>query len=150
MNLQKVSSAVAEHLAESDSDQFQVESAKDLRRLAVRRVLWGMALMFAGIAVSIIGKKLIHDEQVGVVGALISIVGMFLTGYFSLSAFSNLTLTERRSAREAKSYEAKTTAQLPPERLADVPFSIAERTTDLLASTADQSAERKRSDELKV
>src|SRR5262249_7093931 len=99
MNLQKVSPAVAEHLAESDSDQIQIQSANDLRRPALRRVLLGMTLMFVGVAVSVIGKMFIHDEQTRGVGALISIAGMFLTGYFSLSAMYQLTLAGRRKGR---------------------------------------------------
>jgi hypothetical protein len=153
---------VAEHWGESDSGQFQTESAKDFRRPVLRRVFWGMTLMFSGIALSIIGKSFAHDGQLTGVGALISIVGMFLTGYFSFSALYKLTPTERRSPRAVKSYDAKTTAQLPPEKLAekleekleeklaDVPPSIAERTTGLLESAAPQPAGLNQSDELKV
>jgi hypothetical protein len=38
MNLQKVAPALAEHLAEFGTGQSGIESAKDLRPLAVRRV----------------------------------------------------------------------------------------------------------------
>jgi hypothetical protein len=151
MNLQKVSSAVAEHWGESDPDQSQLESAKNLRRVAVRKVFWGMALMFSGIALAILGKSFTHDEQLSGAGALISIMGMFLTGYFSFSASYKIAPAERRSPRAAKSYEAKTTAQLPLEKLADAPPSIAERTTGLLEErAAPQAAGLNQRDELKV
>jgi len=154
MNLLKVSTAVAEHHGKSGSGEFQIEPAKDFRRQAMRRVFWAMALMFAGIVVSVAGENFIHDEQVKGVGALTAIAGLFLTGYFFLSAAYKLTLPGRRSPSEVKPYEAKTTSQLPQEKLADLPQSISEQTTGLLASAPIQStgqpAGRNRSDELKI
>jgi len=73
MNLQKVAPTLAEHLAEFGTGQSGIELAKDLRHLAVRRVIWGAAVMFAGIAVSIIGKMIIHNEEVSGAGALFSV-----------------------------------------------------------------------------
>jgi hypothetical protein len=147
MNLQKVAPALTEHLAEFGTGQSKTESAKDLRHLAMRRAIWGIAVMFAGVALAMIGKKFIHNEEVGGVGALISIIGMFLTAYFLLSAEYKPSSAERRLPPEAKLPGAKTTAQLPPERLADVTPSITERTTDLLESAAGQPVERKSSTE---
>ncbi|HKQ77982.1 MAG TPA: hypothetical protein VJ810_30070 [Blastocatellia bacterium] len=148
MNLQKVAPALAEHLAEFGTGQSVRESAEDLRHLAVRRVIWGGAVMFAGIALSIIGKMIIHNDEVGGAGALVSITGIFLIAYFLLSAVYKLASGGRRLPQEAKLPGAKTTAQLPPERLADVTPSITERTTDLLEGAASQPVERKRSNEL--
>jgi hypothetical protein len=147
MNLQKVAPAVAEHLAEFGTGKSEIESGKDIRHLAMRRAICGIAVMFAGIALAMIGKKFIHNEEVGGVGALISIIGMFLTAYFLLSAEYKPASAERRLPPEAKLSGAKTTAQLPPERLADVTPSITERTTDLLESAAGQPVERKSSTE---
>jgi hypothetical protein len=148
MNLQKVAQGLAEHLAEFGTGQSGIEPAKDLRHLAVRRVIWGAAVMFAGIAVSIIGKMIIHNEEVSGAGALFSVTGMFLTVYFLLSAVYKFASAGRRLPPEAKLSGAKTTAELPPERLADVTPSITERTTDLLQGAASQPAERKQSNEL--
>ena len=148
MNLQKVAPALAEHLAEFGTGQSVRESAEDLRHLAVRRVIWGGAVMFAGIAVSIIGKMIIHNDEVVGAGALVSIFGIFLTAYFLLSAIYKPVSSGRRLPPEAKLSGAKTTAQLPPERLAVITPSITERTTDLLEAAASQPIERKRSNEL--
>jgi hypothetical protein len=148
MNLQKVAPALAEHLAEFGTGQSKTESAKDLRHLAMRRVIWGVAALVAGIAVSIIGKMIIHNEEVSGAGALLSVIGMFLTAYFSLSDLNKPASAKHRLPPEAKLPGAKTTAQLPPERLADVTPSIIERTTDLLEGAASQPVERKRSNEL--
>jgi hypothetical protein len=143
MDLRKVSTVVAEHMAESASSEFQIEPVKDLRRQALRRVFWAMALIFAGIVVSVTGENFIHNEQVRGVGALTAIAGIFLTGYFSLFAMYNFKLTERRAPRGAKSYDAKTTSQLPQEEMAetlsDAPSSITEQTTGLLANASIQS-----------
>jgi hypothetical protein len=158
MNLLKVSTAVAEHLGSPDSGEFQIEPAKDLRRKALRRVFWAMALIFAGIVVSVTGENFIHDEQVRGVGALIAIAGIFLTGYFFLSASYKPTSPGRLASPGAKSYEAKTTSRLHQEelgeKLSDAPSSITEQTTGLLASPSIEStgrpAGRNRNDELKV
>jgi hypothetical protein len=106
--------------------------------------------MFAGIAVSIIGKMIIHNEEVTGAGALVSIIGIFLTAYCLLSAVYKFASAERRLPPEAKLSGAKTTAQLPPIRLADVTPGITERTTDLLEGAAGQPVERKRSNELEA
>src|SRR5262245_20481690 len=150
MNLQKVAPALAEHLAEFESGQSEIESVKELRHLAVRKVIWGAGVMFAGIAVSVIGNMIIHNEEVSGAGALVAITGMFLTVYFLLSALYKIASAERHLPPEAKLSGAKTTAQLPPINLADVTPGITERTTDLLVSAAGQPAERKRSNELSV
>ncbi len=148
MNLQKVAAALAEHLAEFGTGQSGIESAKNLRHQAVQRVMWGAAVMFAGIAVSIIGKMIIHNEEVSGAGALFSVTGMFLTFYFILSAVYKFASAERHLPPEGKLLGAKTTAQLASNRSADVTPSITERTTDLLESAAGQPVERKRSTEL--
>jgi zinc-ribbon domain len=150
MNLQKVTPVLIEHLAESGGVQPEIDVVKNIRRLAVRGVIWGATLMFAGIALAIVGKMIDQDQTVSGAGALTSITGMFLIVYFLLSAVYKLSLTERRMPREAKLSEAKTTAQLAPERLSALAPSIAERTTDLLANAAIQSTEGRRSDELRV
>ncbi len=147
MNLQKVAPALAEHLAEIVS--CQSESATDIRRLAVRRVMWGATLLFSGIAIGIVGELIAHDETVRGAGSLISIVGIFWIVYSALSAIYRLTFTERRLPGESKLSEAKTTDQLLPERLGQLtPSSIAERTTDLLGNAPYQPADGKRSDGL--
>ena len=54
---------------------------KGEKQRANRWVLWGVIIMFIGV----IGKKLIHEEIVTVVGILTSLAGMFLTVYPYLS-----------------------------------------------------------------
>jgi hypothetical protein len=91
---------------------------------------------------------IIHNEEVSGAGALLSVTGMFLTVYFLFSGMYKFASAERSLPPEAKLPGAKTTAQLSPDRLADVTPSITERTTDLLEGAASQPVERKRSNEL--
>src|SRR5450432_2026272 len=44
-------------------------------------LLWAFIIMFIGVAIGVIGKTLMHDEIVTVVGVLVSLAGMFLTVY---------------------------------------------------------------------
>ena len=46
---------------------------------------WGFIIMFIGVAIGIIGKMLMHQDLVTLVGVLVSLVGMFLTVYPYLS-----------------------------------------------------------------
>src|SRR5215510_9670865 len=116
MNLQKVYPALAEHLVESGIAPPITEMTSEIRRMAVRRVMWAAMLMFAGVGVAIVGKMITHDEQVSGSGALISVLGIFLIAYFMLSAAYKLTVTDRGVSGRSKLSEAKTTSQLQPER----------------------------------
>ena len=70
-------------------------------------MLWGFIIMFIGVAVGIIGKKLVHQELVTVVGAQPDILSQSQPGKY-----------------------------LPPERTIEYVPSITERTTNLLENSA--------------
>jgi hypothetical protein len=150
MNLQKVAPALIEHLAETGSDQLPMESSAATRRRMRRNALWGTAIMFTGIAYGIVGKIMIHVDMVSGAGALVAITGMFWLVYQLLSARFGLTPSARDLSQPGRAPEAKTTAQLTPERVMDIIPSVAERTTDLLANAPIQSVEGRHSDELRV
>jgi zinc-ribbon domain len=157
MNLGAVSTAVAEHHGESGPGEFQIEPANDVRPPSVWGVLLGFMVILAGVALSVIGKLFIHDAQIRGVGAMVSIIGMFLTAYCCMSAAFKFTAAGRRPSWGPKLYEAKTTSRLPQEtaaeKLADAPSSIADKTTGLLPGASiqptGQPAEHNRSGELK-
>ena len=107
-------------------------------------VPWGYLVIIIGVAICLIGKKIIHEEILTIVGVLLSFGGMLLTA-------------SRLPARR-QSYEPATTA--PPQvltpspaaeylprddRLGSLP-SITERTTDLLKNPAPTRT-RKKEDE---
>jgi hypothetical protein len=99
-------------------------------------MLWGFIIMFIGVALGVIGKMALHEEMVTVFGVLLSIAGMFLTVYPSLSP----TPRRRQNSVAAIVPEVQTSPppaqSLPPERNPDYVSSITERTTDLLKSPA--------------
>src|SRR5215204_1126121 len=40
-------------------------------------VLWAFIIMFIGAAIGVVGKKLLHEDIITVIGVLISLAGMF-------------------------------------------------------------------------
>ncbi len=102
-------------------------------------MLWAFIIMFVGVAVGVVGKMLMHDEIVTLVGVLVSLVGMFLTVYPYLSApRREKPETKLRSQPEvtlgARSPVVIATApqKALPDRPTEYTPSVTERTTDLL------------------
>lgn len=95
-------------------------------------MLWGFILMFIGVAIGVIGKKLLHEEIVTVIGILLSLLGMFLTAYPYLAPSPR-----RKPINGPRSQPIVLTPSQPPRRLAQgnnaeyLP-SVTEATTDLL------------------
>lgn len=102
---------------------------------ANRLMLWGFIIMFLGAAVGVIGKKLMHDEMVTVVGILVSLAGMFLTVYPHLSP-SRRPKDEEGSFSQTEIQTASPTKDLLQESATEYIPSITERTTDLLKKSA--------------
>src|SRR5262245_43552593 len=150
MNLQKVAPALIDHLAKPGPDQLSMETPAAIRRRARRNALWGMAIMFTGIAYGVVGKLMIHDDMVTGAGALVAVIGMFWLAFASLFAGWGPTPDARGLSQSVRTPDAKTTAQLTPERAPGIMPSVVERTTDLLADARIQSAKGRRSDELIV
>ena len=150
MNLQKVTPALIEHLAETGSDQSSAETPVEIRRRLRRRMLWGTAIMFIGIAYGIIGKMIIQNDKVIGAGALVTIIGMFWLVYQLLSASFGPATSTRDLSQMGKALDAKTTDQLMPESAQVIMPSVAERTTDLLVNAPGRSVECKNSGELRV
>jgi len=90
--------------------------------------------MLIGAAIGVVGKKLLHEDIITVVGVLISLLGMFLTVYPYLKP------ARRQKDVYLPSSQSKVPASSPAERLpqaTDIDYvpSITERTTDLLKSS---------------
>ena len=99
---------------------------------ANRYVLWGFVVMLAGASIGVIGKKLMHEDLVTVIGVLISFVGMFLTVYPYLSPARRTKVDSSRSQQSDVITQSQPAKTLPPERSTEYVPSITERTTDLL------------------
>jgi len=103
-------------------------------------MLWGFIIMFVGAAVGVVGKRLMHEDIVTVVGVLMSLAGMFLTVCPYLLPRRPKQITNPRSqTEELPAFQPP--KNLPKERDVDYVPSVTERTTNLLDSHQPHSAE---------
>ena len=94
-------------------------------------MLTGFITIFVGAAVGVIGKKLMHDDLVSVIGVLISLIGMFLMVFPHLSPPRRRIVDAGSSVTDQLS-ESRPVRTLPQESKTEYVPSITERTTDLL------------------
>jgi hypothetical protein len=135
--------AITQRLPEPPADR-ELQPAKISRPQATNSLLlWGMIVMFLGAATGVIGKMMMHDQMVTLVGVLASLVGMFLA---VLSALLPARTRDHYSLPSQPELEitSQQIKSLPEERPIEYVPSITERTTDLLKSSA---AKPKRRDE---
>jgi hypothetical protein len=113
-------------------------------------VLWGFIIMFIGAALGIVGKMLVHEDIITVVGVLTSLVGMFLVGYPYLSP----SRREEGDSSSSSQPEVLTPRQpakyLPQGSTIEYVPSVTERTTDLLKNSAAKRREQKEDADLET
>jgi hypothetical protein len=116
---------------------------------ANRLVLWGFIIMFVGAALGVVGKKLMHEDIVTVVGVLMSLVGMFLTVYpYLLPSRAKHDTSPHSQPDELPVFQPP--KSLPIERDIDYVPSITERTTNLLETRPAARPKQKESGELEA
>ena len=104
-------------------------------------VLSGFITMFVGVAVGVVGKMLLHQDIVTVVGVLVSLIGMFLTVYPYVSPprqkhiSGSSSETDLLAASQSKNY-------LPQGTNPAYTPSVTERTTDLLRDATAMTPSR--------
>jgi hypothetical protein len=110
-------------------------------------LLRGMILMFIGVAVGVTGKMLIHENIFTVVGVLLSVAGMFLVAYSSLSPSRPRSYNSIPSSKAEVLTQTQTARSLPQGSNTDYVPSITERTTDLLKTPAATTQSQKQDEE---
>ena len=135
-SLQTNTAPLVEHATVFDLERRPGNILKDETQPANRWMLWGFIIMFIGVAVGIIGKKLVHEDLVTVVGALVSIAGIFLTVYPYLSPSSRRKVDSSPSSQPDILSQSQPGKYLPPDRTIEYVPSITERTTNLLENSA--------------
>ena len=107
-----------------------------------RFFLWGFIIMFIGVAIGVIGKMLIHQDIVTVVGVLVSLLGMFLTVYPFLVPSPRQKPKLTAPAQPEGLREARPSQYLPQGNSSEYLPSITERTTGLLENAAPTRTEQ--------
>jgi hypothetical protein len=135
-SLQAITQRLGDATLPVRSDPAILSSRGDNNRLS-RLVLWGFIMMFVGAAVGVIGKKLLHQDIVTVVGILVSLAGMFLTAYPYLSPAPRRKIDSSQSSPTDGLNPSSARKDLPQgSNIEYTPGSITERTTDLLENSA--------------
>jgi zinc-ribbon domain len=130
MGLQMISQAVAKHLSTADSSGPPVErEASKLRRMST--LLWGMAAVFVGMALIVVGKQFPYYDWIGLIGVLVLLLGAFVATYGILSHLRQITSPSRNPHRPAEPPRADPTALASANPLEQIP-SVTEDTTRTL------------------
>lgn len=148
--LQMTTHPLAEPATASGLERSPAITYKDETQRANRLMLWGFIIMFVGAAIGVLGKKLMHDEAVTVVGVLISLGGMFLTVYPYLSPAPRPKYGSSPSSQPEALTQSQPTKKLPQASAIEYVPSITERTTDLLKNSAATRPKQKESGELQA
>ena len=128
-SLQMTTQPLAELTAPSDLERTSGLTSRREYHRAKNLMLWGFITMFLGIVIGVVGKKLVHEDIVTVVGIVTSLAGMFLVVYPYLSP-----PPRKRKDRSAPAVVtgSRSTEYLPQGSSVEYVPSITERTTNLL------------------
>jgi hypothetical protein len=143
-SLQIITQPLADSAPAADLERTQAIILKDEKRGASRLVLWGLIIMFIGVAIGITGKMLIHEEIVTFTGALLSLAGMFLLVYPYLSPSPRQKYDSSASSQPGVLTQAPPTKYLPQTSNIEFVSSITERTTDLLEVRQPKGQDKKK------
>ena len=98
-------------------------------------VLWGFVMMLIGVAIGVVGKKLLDEDIITVVGVLISLAGIFLVSYPYLFPRRQKSDASVPLSQPQVLDPPHTAEYLPPGNNVDYVPSITERTTTLLENS---------------
>jgi len=146
-SLRMTTQPLAELATISDQEKTSAIGPKDEAQLRNGLVLWGFIIMLIGVAIGVVGKKLLHQDIVTVVGVLISLLGMFLSVYPFLAPPRRKKRASSPSAQAEVLTPSRPTEYLPPASNIEYVPSITERTTNLLKTSAANGPGRKENGE---
>jgi hypothetical protein len=131
-SLQIITRPLAEQSTGSDLETTPAIIVKHEDRPRNGLVLWAFIMMFIGVAIGIVGKMLLHEDIVTVVGVLVSLAGMFFVAYPFLSPSPRKKYDSEPAAQAKVLTPSQTTKSLPQGSNTEYVPSITDRTTDLL------------------
>lgn len=135
-SLRMTTQPLAELATISDQEKTPATRLQDEAQLRNGFVLWGFIIMFVGVAIGVVGKKLLHVDIVTVVGVLLSLLGMFLSVYPFLAPPRRKKVDSSPSSQPEVLTPSRPTEYLPQASNTEYIPSITERTTDLLKNSA--------------
>ena len=117
-------------------------SAKGADERTNRFVLSGFILMLMGVAIGVVGKKLLYVDVVTVVGVLIALAGVFLEVYPYLAPSRRKEDDSSFASQPEVLTPPQSTEYLPEASSIEYVPSITERTTNLLKNPATKRPEQ--------
>ncbi len=149
-SMQMITQPLTEHASLSDLERTPATIFKEERQRANRWVLSGVIIMFIGVAIGVIGKKLMHEEIVTVIGVLVFLAGMFFTVYPSLLPSTRPKSDSSASSQPEAPRQSRPAKYLPQGSGIEYVPSITERTTNLLKNSAATRPRKKEDGELQA
>lgn len=148
--VQLTTQRLAELQSVTDLESVRPIASKGADERANQFVFWGFAAMLIGVAIGVVGKKLLYQDIVTVLGVLISLAGIFFVVYPYLTPSRRKEDESSLSSQPEVLTPPKPTQYLPDASSIEYAPSITERTTDLLKNSATKRPEQTEAKKMKT